>query len=35
MDHVRVSRMNLRDEFGVGNRVETNPANERRSMVGW
>jgi hypothetical protein len=34
MDHVRMSRMNLREEFGVGNRVETIPANECRSMVG-
>ena len=34
MDHVRTSRMNLTEEFGVGNRVETIPANECRSMVG-
>ena len=34
MDHVRMNRMNLREEFGVDNRVETIPANECRSMVG-
>jgi len=34
MNHVRMSRMNLTGEFGMGNRVETIPADECRSMFG-